>query len=358
MIKEHLFFAGFPFGVTPTSQQIYQLQLLSFYICLGICMVVYLALLILLIKYRRSRHQHSQTIKPSIFLEMAWIIVPFILLIIMGVPATTMLFQINKITSGEITIKITGFQWKWRYEYLDSGIEFFSNLATPWQQMHGNHIKGRWYLLEVDQPLVLPIHTKIRFLVTSNDVIHSWWVPDLGIKRDAIPGFIYESTAWIEKPGIYRGQCAELCGINHAFMPIVINAVTPNQYEKWLAEKKSSMMATSATSSDGKALYLSQCSACHLANGKGRPPYVASLQGGKLSIGPVRAHIEIVLNGKLQSAMPAFGQQLNDEQIAAIINYERNSWGNDNRLKYGDQAGGYISAADVAKARGTHEKDV
>lgn len=350
MAKEHLFWASLPVGVTPVSQQIYQLQLLSFYICLGICGVVYLALIILLIKYRRSRHQHSQEVKPRIFLEALWIIVPFILLVIMGIPATIMIININKITPADLTIKITGYQWKWRYEYLNSKIGFFSNLATPWEQMHGKSSKNPWYLLEVDEPLVLPIHKKIRFLVTSNDVIHSWWVPDLGIKRDAIPGFIYESTAWITKPGTYRGQCAELCGINHSFMPIVINAVSVDQFEQWITAKQIPA-TTTASPSDGKALYLSQCSACHLENGKGRPPFIAALQGGKLSIAPVRAHIEIVLNGELLTAMPAFGPQLNDEQIAAIINYERNSWGNDNRLKYGEQAGGYISAADVANAR-------
>lgn len=350
MGKSHLFFAGLPFGVTPVSQQIYQLQLLSFYICLGICGVVYLALIVLLIKYRRSRQQSSQNIKPNFSLEILWIIVPFILLVIMGVPATAMILHINKTAPADFTIKITGFQWKWRYEYLNHGIEFFSNLSTPWDQMHGNSAKDPWYLLEVDQPLVLPIHKKIRFLVTSSDVIHSWWVPELGIKRDAIPGFIYESTAWITKPGIYRGQCAELCGINHGFMPIVINAVNADQFEKWAAEKRASTQIT-ALPSDGRILYLSQCSACHLENGSGRPPFIAALQGGKLTIGPVRAHIEIVLNGKPQTAMPAFGPQLNDEQIAAIINYERNSWGNDNRLKYGEQAGGYISAVDIAKAR-------
>jgi cytochrome c oxidase subunit 2 len=323
---------------------------LSFYICLGICAVVYLALTILLIKYHRSRHQQSQPVKPHVLLETAWVLVPFILLVIMGTPATLMIFHINKISRSELTIKVTGFQWKWRYQYLDSGIDFFSNLSTPWDQMHGAAPKERWYLREVDHPVVVPIHTAIRFLVTSNDVIHSWWVPELGIKRDAIPGFIYESKAWIKKPGIYRGQCAELCGINHAFMPIVVEAVTQDQFEKWVAAQKSSAPATDPPV-DGKALYLSQCSACHLADGAGRPPYIASLQGGRLVIGPVRAHIEIVLNGKQQTAMPAFAPQLNDEQIAAIINYERNSWGNNDRLKYGDQAGGFITAKDIADAR-------
>ncbi len=343
-----------PIGATQLSQKIYELHMLSFFVSLGICAVVFISITILLFKFRQSTQVESQPVKPHRALEIAWIIVPILLLIIMGVPATIILMHADRDEAPELNIKITGYQWKWQYEYMDHDIGFFSQLSTPWQQMFGHAEKEKWYLREVDQPLVLPTHTKIRFLVTSHDVIHSWWVPELGIKRDAIPGFIYESKAWIKRPGIYRGQCAELCGINHGFMPIVVEAKNPQAFAKWLQEKKLAKPSIS-TNIDGKTLYLKNCSACHLPDGTGRPPFVPALQGGKGTIGPLQYQIEIVLNGIAKSAMPAFKNQLTDQEISAIINYERNSWGNDDKIKYGNQAGGVITAADIKKFRSAGE---
>lgn len=339
-----------PIGATRLSQKIYDLHMLSFWVSVGICAVVFISIFILLFKFRKTAYVQSHPIKPHRALEIAWIVVPFLLLIIMGVPATIILIHADRDETPELNIKITGYQWKWQYEYMGQDVSFFSKLSTPWEQMFGHVKKEKWYLREVDNPLVLPTHTKIRFLVTSHDVIHSWWMPELGIKRDAIPGFIYESKAWIKHPGIYRGQCAELCGINHAFMPIVVVAKNRQEFAKWLQEKKSQTQPV-ITNVDGKTLYLKNCSACHLPDGTGRPPYVPALQGGKGTIGPLQYQIEIVLNGVAKTAMPAFKNQLTDEEIAAIINYERNSWGNDDKIKYGDQAGGTITAGEIKELR-------
>ncbi len=206
---------------------------------------------------------------------------------------------------------------------------------------------------------MVPIHKKIRFLVTSNDVIHSWWVPALGIKRDAIPGFIYEAWATIDTPGIYRGQCAELCGVNHGFMPIVVEAKTQEDFDQWVAANapvinpphRQQPMTQEALMSEGQQLYNTTCSVCHKPDGSGMPPAFPALRGSKIATGPVAGHIDIVFHGKPGTAMQAFGPQLNDEQIAAIITYERNSWGNGDKTKYGNQAGGLVQPADIAKAR-------
>ena len=277
----------------------------------------------------------------------------------MAIPATQVLIQMDDASKPDINIKVTGYQWKWQYEYLDSGIKFFSNLSTPQDQIDGKAAKNQWYLLEVDHPLVVPIHKKIRFLVTSNDVIHSWWVPALGIKRDAIPGFIYEAWASIDVPGIYRGQCAELCGVHHGFMPIVVEAKTQADYNQWVADNAPSNkpaapaapMTQQALMTEGQALYNTTCSVCHKPDGSGMPPAFPALRGSKIANGPVGGHIDIVVHGKQGTAMQAFGPQLNDEQIAAIITYERNSWGNGDKGKYGNQAGGIVQPADIAKTR-------
>jgi cytochrome c oxidase subunit 2 len=269
------------------------------------------------------------------------------------------LIQMDDTAKPDMNIKVTGYQWKWQYEYLDSGIKFFSNLATTPEQRAGEAPKNKWYLLEVDRPLVVPVHKKIRFLVTANDVIHSWWVPALGIKRDAIPGFIYEAWATIDQPGTYRGQCAELCGINHGFMPIVVEAKTQEDFDKWVAANAPSNlpaapaapMTQEALMTEGQALYNTTCSVCHKPDGGGMPPAFPALRGGKIAVGKVAGHIDIVLHGKPGTAMQAFGPQLTDEQIAAIITYERNSWGNNDKSKYGNQAGGLVQPADIAKAR-------
>ena len=260
---------------------------------------------------------------------------------------------------SEITIKVVGYQWRWHYQYMDQGISFFSNLSTPYDQIHNKQAKGEWYLLEVDKPLVLPVNKKIRFLVTSNDVIHSWWVPELGIKRDAIPGFMYEAWAKIEKPGVYRGQCAELCGINHGFMPIVVNAVSDEEFQQWVAaqEKNEQTKVTTELQPEaqkklshselmtlGKEKYEQICVACHRVDGIGLPPLYPALKGSSVAVGhPISRHIDLILNGIPGSAMQAYKDQLSDEEVAAITTYERNAWGNNTEED--------IQPAEVARLR-------
>ncbi len=348
-------------GVTPISHQIYTLHMLIFAICVVIGIIVFSVLIYSLIEHRKSKGAVSADFHSSLSIEILWAVIPFIILVLMAIPATQVLMEMNDTAHPDINIKVTGYQWKWQYEYLDYGIKFFSNLSTPEDQRQSRAKKNQWYLLEVDHPLVVPINKKIRFLVTSNDVIHSWWVPALGIKRDAIPGFIYEAWASIEKPGIYRGQCAELCGINHGFMPIVVEAKTQEDFDKWRAENAPSTTATAPTAaapmsqdalmSEGKELYNTTCSVCHKPDGSGMPPAFPALRGGKIATGATAGHIDIVLHGKPGTAMQAFGPQLTDEQIAAIITYERNSWGNNDQGKYGKAAGGIIQPAEIAKAR-------
>ena len=346
-------------GVTPISHQIYTLHMLIFYVCVVIGVIVFSVMIYSLIEHRKSKGVKPADFHSSLSIELLWAIIPFILLILMAIPATNVLIQMDDTSKSEVNIKVTGYQWKWQYEYLDYGIKFFSNLSTPPEQMEGKAPKSRWYLLEVDRPLVVPVHKKIRFLVTSNDVIHSWWVPALGIKRDAIPGFIYEAWATIDTPGLYRGQCAELCGVNHGFMPIVVDARTQEDFDQWRAANAPSNlpaapaqpMTQDALMSEGQQLYNTTCSVCHKPDGGGMPPAFPALRGSKIATGPVAGHIDIVVHGKPGTAMQAFGPQLTDEQIAAIITYERNSWGNGDKTKYGNQAGGLVQPADIAKAR-------
>lgn len=346
-------------GVTPISHEIYALHMLIFYVCIVIGVIVFGVLIYSLIEHRKSKGEKPADFHSSLSIELLWAIIPFVILVLMAIPATKVLIQMDDSSKPDINIKVTGYQWKWQYEYLDNGIKFFSNLSTPQEQIEGKAAKGQWYLLEVDHPLVVPIHKKIRFLVTSNDVIHSWWVPALGIKRDAIPGFIYEAWASIDVPGIYRGQCAELCGIHHGFMPIVVEAKTQADYDQWVAANAPSNkpagpaapMTQDALMSEGQQLYNTTCSVCHKPDGSGMPPAFPALRGSKIANGPVAGHIDIVLHGKQGTAMQAFGPQLNDEQIAAIVTYERNSWGNGDKSKYGNQAGGIVQPADIAKAR-------
>ncbi len=355
-------------GVTPISQDIYNLHMTIFWICVAIGVVVFGVMFYSLFAHRKSRGIKPATFHGNTRVEIFWAVVPLIILIIMAVPATLVLMRMEDSSKADVNIKVTGYQWKWQYEYLDEGISFYSNLATPPEQIKNKAPKNKWYLLEVDNPVVVPIHKKIRFLVTANDVIHSWWVPDLGIKRDAIPGFIHEAWARIEKPGIYRGQCAELCGLNHAFMPIVVDARTEADYDKWVQEQKSNAAQGAGASQalpqtevnktytlqelmqQGEQVYNSRCAACHKPDGKGMPPAFPALKGSAIATGPVQNHIDIVLKGKPGTAMVAFGPQLNDVDIAAVITYERNAWGNADN-KNNQNAGGLVQPATIANNR-------
>jgi cytochrome c oxidase subunit 2 len=351
-----------PRGVTPISRDIYDLHMTIFWICAVIGALVFGVLIYSLVKHRKSKGYKPAKFHESLKVEIIWAVIPFLILVAMAVPATLVLMKMEDGSEADINIKVTGYQWKWKYEYLDQGISFFSSLSTPRAQIEGREKRNKWYLLQVDNPLVLPIHKKVRFLVTSNDVIHSWWVPALGVKRDAIPGFIYQAWAYIEKPGTYRGQCAELCGVHHGYMPIVVKAVAEADFKKWVAsktkqsEEQAATPAPDASKDDlmkkGKVVYDRSCAVCHKPDGSGMPPAFPALKGGEITTGPVKGHVDIVLNGKTGTAMQAFKDQLSNDELAAVITYERNAWGNDDQDKYGKQAGGLVQSAEIAKAKG------
>lgn len=333
-------------GVTPMSHDIYTLHMVAIYVCVFIGLVVFGVMFYSLVYHRKSKGYKAASFHENIRLEIVWSIIPFLILVGLAVPATKVLMRMEDNSASEVTIKIVGSQWKWQYQYLDQGISYFSNLSTPYSQIHNNEPKGEWYLLEVDKPLVLPVNKKIRFLVTSSDVVHSWWVPELGVKRDAIPGFMHEAWARIEKPGIYRGQCAELCGINHGFMPIVVQAVSDEDFKQWVAAQPKVLDQYAPTAMPvnvlpqpdmtrqelmklGKTRYNMVCSACHKADGTGIPPLFPALKGSSVAVGhPISRHIEMILNGVPGSAMQSYKDLLSDEDIAAITTYERNAWGN------------------------------
>lgn len=328
-------------GVTPISKDIYNLHMTAIFVCACIGIVVFGIMFYTLIYHRKSRGHKAATFHENLTLEIIWSIIPFVILVALAIPATKVLMRMEDNSDSDVTIKVVGYQWKWQYQYLDEGISFFSVLSTPYSQINNQEPKNLWYLLEVDKPLVVPVNKKIRFLVTSNDVVHSWWVPELGFKRDAIPGFMNEAWAKIEKPGTYRGQCAELCGINHGFMPIVVEAVSPEDYAKWVdAQPKMNQAGTppelikpDMSREDlmklGKQQYETNCSACHQADGRGIPPMFPPLKGSSVAVGhPISRHIEIILHGVTGSAMQPYAEQLTDEEIAAIVTYERNSWDN------------------------------
>jgi cytochrome c oxidase subunit 2 len=331
-------------GVTPISKDIYHLHMVCMVVCAIIGVVVFGIMIYSLIHHRKSKGYKPAAFHDNPRLELIWSIIPFLILVGLAIPATRVLIRMDDTRQSEVTVKIVGYQWRWQYEYLDQGISYFSTLSTPAAQIQNKEAKNEWYLLEVDKPLVLPINKKIRFLVTSNDVVHSWWVPELGIKRDAIPGFMYEAWATIQTPGIYRGQCAELCGINHGFMPIVVEAVSEADFDKWVASQTlkqdqyakveaqptaQKVMQRDELMNLGRHKYEQLCAACHRADGKGLPPMYPALKGSSVAVGnPISRHIDIILNGVPGSAMQPYKDQLTDEEIAAIATYERNAWGN------------------------------
>ena len=325
-------------GVSPISHDIYNLHMTIFWICVAIAVIVFGVMFYSIIYHRQSRGAVASVFHEHPVVEVTWTIIPFIILVFMAIPATKVLVNMNNTAQEDVTVKITGYQWKWHYEYLEAGISFFSDLSTPYAQIHNQEKKGENYLREVDHPLVLPIHKKIRFLITSNDVNHAWWVPDFGVKRDAVPGYINEGWTIINKPGTYRGQCAELCGINHAFMPIVVRAVTAEDYQQWIAQQKGGGVNAAAEAdkawtlaaliTQGEKVYNRICAACHQVTGMGLPPTFPALNGSKVATGPINEHVKTVFYGRPGTAMQAFKDQLNDVDLAAVITYERNAWNN------------------------------
>jgi len=326
-------------GVTELGREVYDLHMIILWICVAIGVAVFGVMFYSIIFHRKSRGVIPATFHESTTVEIAWTVVPFFILIAMAVPATTTLLTLYDTDDSELDILITGYQWKWKYEYLNEegeNVSFFSNLRTPQAEIYNDEDKGEYYLLEVDEPLVLPVDTKVRFLVTANDVIHSWWVPALAVKRDAIPGFINETWARPTEQGIYRGQCSELCGKSHGFMPIVVNVVSKEEYGEWIAAKQSEATEVKQlTSQDftldelmvrGESVYDTSCLACHGANGEGGVGN--AIAGSAVATGDINAHLEIGINGVPGTSMQAFGGQLSDVDMAAVITYQRNAFGN------------------------------
>jgi cytochrome c oxidase subunit II len=346
-------------GVTPLSQDMYDLHMVAIVICAIIGIIVFGVMIYALLHHRKSKQHKPASFHDNTRLEIVWTIIPFLILFGLAIPATKVLIRLEDSAESDVTIKVVGHQWKWQYQYLDQGISYFSNLSTPYAQIENKEPKGEWYLLEVDREVVVPVHRKIRFLVTSNDVIHSWWVPELGVKRDAIPGFMHEAWARIEKPGVYRGQCAELCGINHAYMPIVVRAVSDEEFKDWVGKqtkiedkylesqdkpKDQRVMTRAELMNEGKAKYDLICAACHKQDGTGLSPLYPALKGSSVAVGkPISRHIEIILNGVSGTAMQPYREQFTDEEIAALVTYERNAWGNNTN--------DIIQPADVATVR-------
>ena len=339
-------------GVTPISREVYDLHMLILYIVTIIGIGVFGVLFWSVFHHRKSRGAVAAKFHHNTTAEIIWTIIPILILVGMAIPATRTLIKMEQTGDAEITVKVTGYQWKWKYDYMEDGISFFSALTQDSNEarQRGSGIDPEsidHYLLNVDNPIVLPVKKKIRILTTANDVIHAWWVPALGWKRDAIPGFIND----IDEPGTYRGQCAELCGKDHGFMPIVLKAVPEDEYIAWVEEMKLAQ-AEAAAGADrewtmdelmtkGAEVYGANCSACHLPTGQGLPGTFPALDGGVITNGPVAEHINQVLKGK--NLMPAFAEQLSDADIAAVITYERNSWSN--------STGDVVQPADIKAAR-------
>lgn len=328
-------------GVTEVSRSIYSLHMQIFWICVVIAVAVFSVMFWSIIHHRKSAGAKAEQFHENTTVELIWTIVPVLILVAMAVPATTTLIEMYDTDDSDVDIQVTGYQWKWQYQYLGEDLSFFSNLSTNPDEINNKVEKNKNYLLEVDEPLVVPIGKKIRFLVTSNDVIHSWWVPAFAVKRDAIPGFINESWTRIDEVGTYRGQCAELCGKDHGFMPIVVQAVTEEDYGLWLADKKASIAAEVAAASRvwsldelmvrGEQVYQKNCAACHQVGGQGISPMFPALKGSDIAIKSAQKdeHIKIVLEGRAGTAMQAYAAQLSAVELAAVITYERNAWGND-----------------------------
>ncbi len=330
-----------PEGVTPVSRNIYGLHMTIFWVCVGIAVLVFGAMIYSMIFHRKSRGAVASNFHESTAVELLWTLVPLGILIAIAVPATRVLIDLENTDKADMTVKITGYQWKWQYEYLDEGVSFFSNLAKSSADATKNaNARGKLahYLKDVDKPLVLPINKKIRFLMTSNDVIHSWWVRDLGVKQDANPGFINDAWATIEKTGTYRGQCAELCGKDHGFMPIVVEAKSEADYKSWVKQQKEIQKAAAAAGdkewskadlmAQGQKVYSKTCASCHGVTGQGVPGVFPALAGSAVATGDIKGHMNIVMNGKAGTAMQAFKVQLSDADLAAVITYERNAFGN------------------------------
>ena len=331
-----------PVGVTDISRDIYDLHMLILWVCVAIGVIVFGAMAISIVAHRRSRGYEAKQFHDNLTLEIVWTIIPFIVLIALAAPSTVVLLRMYDTGGEDLTIEVRGYQWKWQYKYLDDDrnetVSFFSSLATPQEEIGNQSAKGQYYLLEVDKPLVIPTERKVRFLVTAEDVIHAWWVPDFGIKRDAVPGLLNDMWTVVDEPGVYRGQCTELCGKDHGFMPIVVNAVPPDEFNSWydeqleLAEARKAALSKTFSEEElmveGERVYNAFCVACHLPNGGGIPPIYPSLIDSAIVLGSRDDHLRLVMDGVPGTSMQAFANQLDAAQIAAVVHFERHSWGN------------------------------
>lgn len=364
-----------PPPATVIAREIYDLHTLILLVCLFIFIVVFGFMFYALFKHRKSVGHEAASFSANTRLEYAWTIVPMLILVGMAYPTTKTILSMKDTGDYDMSIKVTGQQWRWVYEYLDEDLRYASNLSTPREQIDNKQAKGANYLLEVDKPMVVPTGKRVRLLLTADDVIHSWWIPEFGVKQDAVPGFINAAWFTVDKPGIYRGQCAELCGVGHAFMPIVVEARSPQDYAAWLQAEKTEQAAAADASSKqytlaelkqhGEKVFNSNCAVCHQASGQGiagvfpplidGAPYKAGADStsrlaergfwrdGKIVLGAKQQHLDIVMHGIAGSTMQAFGKQLSDLDIAAVISFERNHWGN--------QTGDVIQPAEVAALR-------
>ena len=330
-------------GVTDLSHEVYDLHMLVLKVCIAIGVLVFGAMIYSMFAHRKSKGHKAATFHESTKMEILWTIVPVIILVALAVPAAKALIKMEDSSNADMTIKVTGYQWKWQYEYPEEGISFFSNLDSASREASAMNSgidpsTVENYLLEVDNPVVIPVGKKIRFLFTSNDVNHGWWVPDLAVKKDAIPGFINDMWANVNEPGIYRGQCAELCGKDHGFMPIVVIAKEEAEYQQWVDEQLASAKDAQAQAGQtwdmaslmerGEKVYTTACLACHQPGGQGIPGVFPAITGSPVATGDVNVHLDTILNGRPGTAMQAFAAQLDDVDLAAVITYQRNGLGN------------------------------
>jgi cytochrome c oxidase subunit 2 len=338
---------------TGQAQDIFDLHTTILWICVAIFVVVFVPMFFALVRHRKSAGHQAAKFHDNLTVEIIWTLIPVLILLAMAWPATRLVVSMKDTSKEDLTIKVTGHQWKWEYEYLGDDIRFISNSSTPKAQIDGEQAKGENYLLEVDRPMVVPAGKKVRLVMTSSDVIHAWWIPAFGVKQDAVPGFIRDTWFKADTPGIYRGQCAELCGVGHGFMPVVVEVVTPEKFAAWKDEQKALLAAASANAGKtyslselkdmGEKVYTTNCMACHQATGMGIPGAFPALNDSPMVTKDLAGHIDIVLNGKPNTAMAAFGKQLSDLELAAVITYERNSWNN--------KTGERVQAADIAARR-------
>jgi len=328
-----------PQGVTEVSQAAYDIHMIMMWICTVIGVAVFGFMFYVMYAHRKSRGAVAANFHENHVVELIWTIVPALILIVMAIPATSALLKVYDTENADIDIKVTGYQWKWQYEYIGEGVKYMSELRTSQDEIYGRAPKGEHYLREVTEPLVIPTGKKVRFLITGNDVIHSWWVPDFGVKRDAVPGLFTAAWAKTDQPGTYVGECTELCGIGHAFMPVVVEVKEEADYNEWLAGKKAEAAEYASTIGKewtfvelmvrGEEVYERSCAACHQSDGNGIPGVFPALKDSPIALGAKEGHIAVLIDGVAGTSMQSFADQLSEVDIAAVVHYERNAWGND-----------------------------